>query len=491
MEKKMLVLLMLLLMKWPAFCQQSNSPGDRPNILFIAIDDLNTWLGCMQGHPNALTPNIDRLASKGALFTNAHCQAPLCGPSRASVMTGLRPSSTGIYGMIDDDNIKKDNRNTENVVLLPEYFKQNGYQTMGIGKLFHQHVPDGLLDESGGRVPGFGPRPEKRFVWEGNGPDGYGRTSTDWGAFPVLDEEMPDDQSTDWAIERLSRSYDKPFFLAVGFLRPHVPWYVPSKWFDHFDVDEITLPQYKLDDLNDVPATALKINDLPMMPSTKWAVETGEYKNMVQAYLACILFVDFQVGRLLDALDSSRYADNTIIVLWSDHGYRVGEKGTFAKHALWEEATRVPMIISSPRIEERKIIEEPVELLSLYPTLIEMCNLPPNIQNEGLSLVPLLKERSEESQNEYYAITTYGMNNHSIRSRNYRYILYEDGGEELYDHRIDPYEWRNVADDVFYAPIKKILQDKLPEKNVPWAIHSQYTFQPYFMKQKSESLEQK
>ena len=178
----------------------------KPNILFIAVDDLNDWIGVMKGHPNAKTPNLDKLAKKGVLFTNAHCQAPLCGPSRTSVMTGLRPSSTGIYGMIKDDLIKNNNEVTKDIIFLPEYFKNHGYHTMGIGKLFHTHAPKGVFDESGGRVKGFGPLPKERFVWDGDGTKtkNYGSTSTDWGAFPEVDSLMPDYKSTQWAIERLS-----------------------------------------------------------------------------------------------------------------------------------------------------------------------------------------------------------------------------------------------------------------------------------------------
>ena len=206
--------------------KENTSIDQKPNVLFIAIDDLNDWLGCMKGHPNTKTPHMDELASQGVLFTNAHCQAPLCGPSRASLMAGLRPSTTGIYGMIDDNEIKNASVATKNILFLPEYFRNEGYYTMGIGKLFHHHAPDGLFDESGGRYKGFGPVPDERFVWDGYGTsdrDRYGRTSTDWGAYPEVDSLMPDYQSANWAIERLERDFNQPFFLGVGFLRPHVP----------------------------------------------------------------------------------------------------------------------------------------------------------------------------------------------------------------------------------------------------------------------------
>ena len=466
----------------PTMAQTS---AGRPNVLFIAIDDLNDWLGSMGGNPNAKTPNMDALAARGVLFKNAHCQAPLCGPSRASIMTGLRPSTTGIYGMIDDNKIRSDNEVTSEIIFLPEYFKQQGYYTMGIGKLFHRLAPDGLFDESGGRYKGFGPLPEERFVWDGFGGKNYGRTSTDWGAFPAMDSMMPDYQSVQWASERLQREYDEPFFLAVGFLRPHVPLYVPQTWFDLHPTEDIALPSYKADDLEDVPPVAHKINDLPMMPSTEWAIKSGNWDDIIQAYLACVTFVDDQIGRLLKSLANSAHGDNTIIVLWSDHGYRMGEKGTFAKHALWEEATHTPLIFAGPNVPAGKVVDEAVELLSLYPTLLELSSLPSYSRNEGRSLVSLMRE--EATPNEWYAITTFGRNNHTARTKDFRYIRYEDGGEELYDHTADPLEWYNLATQAQYNQKKEALRQYLPTTNVPWSIHSSYTFQPYFVEQKARS----
>lgn len=461
---------------------------DHPNVLFIAVDDLNDWLGSMGGHPDAITPHMDKLASQGVLFTNAHCQAPLCGPSRASLMTGLRPSSTGIYGMISDNMIKSDDVITKDIIFLPEYFKQHGYHTMGIGKLFHTHAPNGLFDESGGRYKGFGPLPEERFVWDGYGTadsKNYGRTSTDWGAYPATDAEMPDYQSADWVIERLNRHYHQPFFLGVGFLRPHVPLYVPQKWLDLYPVDNLQLPPYKIDDLEDLPPVAFQINDLPMMPTTDWAIESGEWRNIIQAYLACVSFVDHQVGRVLSALENSKYAKNTVIVLWSDHGYRLGEKGTFAKHALWEPATNAPLMFAGPGVPEGKVLDTPAEMLSVYPTLLELCNLPPYNRNEGISLVSTMNGKG--TMDNAVAITTFGMNNHGVRTQDYRYIEYEDGLGELYDLQKDPEEWTNLFSDPAFANVVKEHQALLPKDNQKWNVHSQYTFQPYFVEQKERT----
>ena len=446
----------------------------KTNVLFIAVDDLNNWISPIQNFSNVKTPNFDRLAKMGVTFTNAHVQAPLCGPSRASLMTGLRPSTTGIYGMTPDNQIRrKDNPATKDITFLPEYFEQNGYHTMGIGKLFHIHAPDRVFNESGGRVRGFGPKSKK---------EKYGRTSTDWGAFPENDTLMPDHQSVNWVAERLQRDYEKPFFMGLGFLRVHVPLYVPQKWFDLYPLDKIEIPPYKSDDLNDIPNVGMQINDLPMMPSTEWAKESGEWKKIVQAYLACISYVDYELGRVLDALESSKYADNTIIVLWSDHGYRLGEKGTFAKHALWETATKAPLMFAAPNLPKGKKINAPVEMLSIYPTLLELSGLPAYNRNEGNSLVAMMQ--NDAGIDNSYALTTFGMNNHAIKKDGFRYIQYEDGTQEFYDHSVDPNEWNNETNNPKYKLQIEEMKKLLPNVNSKWDAKSNYTFQPYFVKQK-------
>ncbi|WP_232225152.1 sulfatase [Seonamhaeicola sp. S2-3] len=459
----------------------------KPNVLFIAVDDLNNMISPIDNFSNIKTPNFDRLADMGVTFTDAHVQAPLCGPSRASIMTGLRPSTTGIYGMTPDDSIRRPgNEATKDITFLPEYFKNNDYHTIGIGKLFHIHAPNNVFNESGGRVKGFGPYPEERFVWDGFGKGikgKHGRTSTDWGAFPENDTLMPDHESVNWVVERLNRNYDKPFFIGLGFLRVHVPLYVPQKWFDLYPLESIKTPPYKSDDLNDIPPVGMKINDLPMMPSTEWAIESGEWKKIVQAYLACISYVDYELGRVLDALESSKYADNTIVVLWSDHGYRLGEKGTFAKHALWETATSAPLMFAGPNLPKGKQIDAPVEMLSIYPTLLELANLPAYDRNEGKSLVSMIQKG--ESIKEAKAITTFGMNNHTVKVDGYRYIQYEDGTEEFYDHSNDPNEWKNEAKNPKYRSQIEQMKALLPKVNVKWDEKSSYTFQPYFIEQKA------
>ena len=459
-------------------CPAGTEPVAPPNVLFLAVDDLNTWLGCMQGHPQARTPNIDRLAARGVLFRNAHCQAPICGPSRASLMSGYLPSTTGIYGQVRDRDLRDASPEIGSTPFLPEWFGRNGYHTMGVGKLFHGHAPEGAFAESGGRESGFGPKPPERFKWEAD------RTSTDWGPYPATDEEMPDFRTAQWAVERLGREHDGPFFLGAGFLRPHVPWHVPEKWFDLFPPDELEMPPYLPGDQNDVPAVSRDLHALPMMPTTEWAIESGEWKQIVQAYLACIAFVDAQVGKVLDALDASPYARNTYVALWGDHGYHIGEKNRFGKHSVWEEATRTPLIVAGPGIAAGST-DRPAGLIDLYPTLLDLCGLPANAANEGRSLRPLLDGSAEWP---HAALTTYGRNNHGVRDERFRYIRYEDGSEELYDHESDAHEWTNVAADPAYRETKERLAAHLPDVNAPWSEKSIYDYNDYLREHRERNL---
>lgn len=443
----------------------ASQPGS-PNVLMICIDDLNDWVGCLGAHPNARTPNIDRLAAQGTLFENAHCAAPVCGPSRAAIMSGLTPATTGIYAHIHDSDLPKSA--AAQSIFLSNWFANEGYHTMGRGKIFHENAPEGAFHELYGReTPAFGPKPETPFHWD------QPRTSTDWGPYPERDEQMPDFQTALWAAERLHRPQDKPFFMAVGFVRPHVPWHAPQKWFDLHPLESIKLPPYEAGDQDDVPDLARRIMELPQMPTTEWAIENGQWKAIVQAYLACVSFVDGCVGVVLDALEEGGHADNTVVILWSDHGYHLGEKNRFAKQSLWDRSTRVPLMIAAPGFPASQRSPRTVSLMDLYPTLLDLCNLPPNPKVEGVSLAPLL--RDPQASWERPAITTYGENNHAVRTQDYRYIRYEDGSEELYDLRKDPNEWTNVAADPEYGRTKRGLKEALPRINAPW---SPWTFIP-------------
>ncbi len=457
--------------------------AEKPNVLMIAIDDLNDWIGCMNGHPNAITPNIDKLAGRGVLFTNAHCQAPICGPSRASLFTGLRPSTTGIYLQINDPHIRDANQATRTCTFLPDYFEQHGYKSLAAGKLFHNGDRAKVFQEHGTPMS-MGPKPKKRFNYDPAWfKDRRGSTQTDWAAYPAADELMPDYKTASWAEKRLSEKHDKPFFMAVGFCRPHVPWYAPQKWFDMHPLEKIQTPPFAADDLQDVPEISRRLNNAPMMPTTKWAIEQKQWKRIVQAYLACTTFVDHQVGRVLDALDKSEYARNTVVVLWTDHGYHLGEKNRFAKQAIWEEATHVNLIFAAPGMPAKQRCGAAVELLDIYPTLLSLAGLPANPQNEGRSLTPLLKDT--QTPWPHAAITTYGRNNHSIRTTQFRYVRYENGAEELYDHRTDPLERHNLAAEEEYGPQKRELSKHLPKVNAPLAAKSTYSFNEYFRQRMS------
>ena len=452
----------------------STADEANPNVLFIAIDDLNDWVGCLDGHPQSTTPNIDRLADRSVLFTNAHCQGPICGPSRASLLSGFYPHTTGIYQQPSGKPMEADEKFFKGQ-LLPEYFARHGYETFAVGKITHGYRAKVAFKHYGGKFDGSGPKPPNGHRFNYHLPDvPWTGTQTDWGPFPDVDEKMPDHKSADWAVKTLQQQHDKPFFLAVGFNRPHVPWYVPQKWFDHFPLDEIKLPKVQNDDLDDVPEIGRQIHELPKFPKLKFlqANENEQFRKCVQAYLACNLFVDHQVGRVIDALDKSAYADNTVIVLFSDHGYHLGEKDRVSKHSLWEESTRVPLVfvpnrngkVTTAKAGTRS--SKPVELLDIYPTLSELCGIPVKESNEGHSLVPLLDEPAMEWK--FAALTTYARKCHALRTDRFRYIRYEDGSEELYDHESDPEEWDNLAGDPEFAELVTRFRFELPRREAAY-----------------------
>ena len=410
--------------------------AERPNILLVSIDDLNDWVGCLGGHPQARTPNIDRLAKRGTLFTNAHCQSPVCNPSRASLLTGRYPHSTGIYFLSPPLTQAPA---LEGVATLPEHFAANGYHTMAVGKIFHGNDKR-FFTEYGGSNGGFGPRPEKKISQP------HGHPLWDWGVFPNDDEKMPDMKATHWAVNKLKQSYSRPFLLGVGFYRPHVPMYASQKWFDLHPRDQIQLPKVRTDDRNDLSQYAIDLtNKEHVSPLHDWVESAGQWEHAVQSYLASVTFADHCLGLVLDALEASPHKDNTIIVLFSDHGFHLGEKQRWAKRSLWEDGTRVPIIISAPGFNANQRSNRPAELLDIFPTLLELTGLEADSQQEGQSLVPLMKNPDKEWR--HPAITSFGPGNYAIRSTRYRFIQYRDGSRELYDHSKDPHEWDNIADD--------------------------------------------
>lgn len=424
----------------------------RPNVLFISIDDLNDFVSFSGRYPAAQTPHMDRLASQGMVFTNAHCQYPVCGPSRASVMSGMLPSSLGFETHMKDQALQRrvQKLGTE---LLHTYFARQGYKTLAVGKILHRHLPKGSVEISGGRGSFRGGTGHLRRNWSQK------RTITDWAQAPERDDQLPDHEAASWAVEQLQAEHQRPFFLMVGFLRPHVPWYAPQKWFDLYDKKALPLPAYRKDDLHDVPEIAKQISVLKHMPRTEWAIETNQWRDILHAYLACVSFVDHQVGRVLNALASSRYSANTVIVLWSDHGYHLGEKNTFQKHSLWERSSHVPFVLAGPKIKQGLRCDRVVSLLDLYPTLLDLCELPPNPRNEGRSLLPLLKQ--PKTPWPYPAVTGWQKNSFALQDERFRYIRYGDGSEELYDHQVDLPEFRNLAGIPEFAPVKQAMATSL------------------------------
>ena len=454
-------LLSLLLVLLPAAVA-----AQRPNVLFIAVDDLNDWIEPMGGHPQAKTPNLVRLASRSTLFTRAYTAAPACNPSRAALMTGIAPYRSGVY-----NNSQAWRPAMPDAVTLPQAFRRNGYWAGGAGKIYHGVYPDPpSWDEywpSKKVQRSSDPLPAERPV---NGIKGTG--NFDWGALEVPPEDMSDAKVAEWVATKLGQRHEKPFFLAFGIFRPHLPWYVPRKYFDRFPLETVELPPAFGADLQDVPEAGVKM----ARPERDHAsvVEHGQWNRAVQAYLASINFADDMLGTVLDALDESAYSQDTVVVLWGDHGWHLGEKRHWRKFALWEEATRVPLMVSAPEgtpglpegTREGVKSGRPVSLLDIYPTLVELAGLPEQEGLDGRSLVPLLRNPGLKWQP---AVMTHGRLNHAVRSESFRFIRYADGSEELYDHRVDQMEWTNLASDSNYAEVKRDLTKWLPETNVPEA----------------------
>ena len=448
----------------------------KPNVLFIAIDDQNDWIGCLEGHPQVKTPHIDRLAKRGTLFTNAHCQAPLCNPSRSSLLTGLRPSSTGIYGLapgIRDVDI------TKNHVTLPQTFTSAGYFTYTCGKIYHDGSvkPKDRAAEFNewGAAPGPG-RPAQRL----NKLPGPQHPAMDWGPFPEKDEDGGDFKIASAAKDALQRApKDKPFFISAGFRLPHVPCFAPQKWFDLYPEATLQMPPVKPGDRDDTPRFSWYLHWKLPEPRLVTLEKFSEWRPLVRAYLASISYMDAQVGRVLDALDATGRANDTLIVLWSDHGWHLGEKAITGKNTLWDRSTRVPLIFAGPGIAKAAKCGRPAELLDIFPTLLELAGFPNRPDLEGHSLVPQLKNAT--APREWPAITTHNQGNHTIRTEQWRYIRYADGTEELYDMKRDPNEWDNLATAPQHMKIKADLAKSLPKKDLPPApgsLHRILTYDP-------------
>jgi len=422
----------------------------KPNILFISVDDLNDWTGCLGGHPQAKTPNIDRLAAGGMLFTNAHCAAPACNPSRTAIMTGVSPHRSGLY-----DNRQKMREVLPNAELLPKYFSRHGYWSAGSGKILHYFIDAQSWDDY------FPPKetenPFPRTLYPDKRPVGLPRggpwqyIETDWAALDATDEEFGGDWLVSrWIGEQLGKEHDKPFFLACGIYRPHEPWFVPRKYFDLFPIEEIQLPPgYREDDLADLPPAGKKRGPNRYFPHIR---KEGQWKQGIQGYLASIAFADAMVGRVMTALENGPNRDNTIVVLWSDHGWHLGEKEHWQKFTAWRVCTRVPLIVRVPAgvpglaggTKAGSRCSRPVNLLSLFPTLTELAGLPEKAGNDGPSIVPLLE--SPMAKWPHLSVTHLNEpGSYGLSGDRWRLIHYANGDEELYDTASDRYEWTNLA----------------------------------------------
>ncbi|MBN2505489.1 MAG: sulfatase [Verrucomicrobia bacterium] len=429
-------------------CAHAASAAAPPNILFIAIDDLNHWVGHLGRNLQTKTPNIDRLASLGVTFTRAYCTAPACNPSRASLMSGQRPSTTGCY--LNSQNwrpaVPEDR-------LLNSHFARAGYRVYGAGKIYH-----GAGDRGGhwdDYFPGKGGPLEPHPSAKNKGVGGI-----HFGPLANSDEDMPDYSVVSYCLEKLREQGDRPWFIACGLVKPHMPFSVPKKWFDLFPLDTIQLPPHRDDDLDDVPPAGVRM----AAPAGDHAaiLRSGRWNEAVQAYLAAIAFCDAQVGRLLDGWNQSPQRDRTVLCLWSDHGWSLGEKAHWRKFALWEEPARTVLIWKAPGVTPAGgVCGRPVDFLSIYPTLCALAGLPLPAHLDGRDITPLLK--NPRAPWDLPALTTHGFKNHAVRTEDWRYIRYENGDEELYHNAADPFEYTNLAARTEYAARKAELAKWLPK----------------------------
>ncbi|ANY19340.1 Choline-sulfatase [Tsuneonella dongtanensis] len=419
----------------------------KPNFLFIAVDDLNDWVKPFEpGHPDTITPNFARLAAKGVRFDNAQTAATVCNPSRIALLTGVHPSRTGIYG----NNQQPLRKYMPNRKTLFEHFDDAGYHVAGTGKLFHN--PDNVHQrwdqyfKAGGhpkpaadKLPLNGLPKLTKFL-----------PAFDWGPVDAPASDFMEYKMSSFGIDFLQKDHDAPFVLAIGYQLPHLTWYMPRANWDRINANP-ALPPYLKTDKDDLTGWAANHGTREQEIIT----ENGEAKwhEAIRAYLASINFVDDQLGRLLDALETSKYADNTVIVLWSDHGWHLGEKDAWRKVTLWERSGRIPMVIALPgKQDDGKRFGQPVSLLDIFPTMDALAGLPDPQDIYGKSLVPVLENADTAKLEREYVLTSMDFGS-SLRGDRWRYTFYKDGSEELYDEKADPNEWKNLIADPAYAKV--------------------------------------
>jgi len=433
------------------------------NIILIAIDDLNDWVGSFGGNPQGRTPNMDKLCQQGAVtFQNAYCPGPISGPSRSALLSGFMPQRSGVYS--NSENMRYSTL-VQTYATLPEYFAKNGYVTISRGKIFHKHnTPDGTdhgqwaYTEWSNTNGGFPLNKERLYsrnqnIYDGKKEDAVKEKSSSndgdgtefsWGPTTENKENTTDYKTAQWAAAEIAKQHDQPWFLAVGISKPHLPWYVPQEYFDRHPLETIKIPEHRLDDLDDILTPEGKKKFAPSADFNWVNSREGLWQRAVQAYLASASYADDCVGVILDALEKSPERDNTIVIIFGDHGWHLGEKLRFRKATLWQEATRLPLIIRVPGItKERADCMRMVNLIDLYPTLIDLCGLPAKPEIDGRSIAPLL--RNPQKAWDYPNVTILGQGNASVRDENWYLIRYNDGTEEFYDMTADPYQWTNLT----------------------------------------------
>ena len=438
----------------------ASAEDKRPDIVFIIVDDLNDWLGCMGGHPDAKSPNMDALARSGMLFSQAYCNSPQCRPSRTSLNHGKYPFKTGTYF-----NAKANGEKKITTPTMQEFFSRNGYRVVSGGKVFHGgpgSVGDSLLKRP------RDPRPPK-------GKDTFGGARPPSDGYPLdkTDEEMGDYKVAQWASKEWKKAAEKPLFMSVGFFRPHRPLQVPKSWFELFPLESIRRPAGPrgVDDWADMPDFARKLArshaHKPLhkgLSDHEYIVANDEWDATIRAYQASIAFVDRQIGRFLESLKKNPRGRETFVMLVSDHGWHLGEKKHWCKGAIWEQTTHIPFIVRGPGVKTGSTCTQPVSLIDVYPSLVDLAGFKIPDWLDGTSIKPQLAKPSSPRP---AAISSYGEGNTSIRTERWRYIRYEDGSEELYDHRVDPDEWTNLANKPEHDQTKRRLAKMIPDNQHP------------------------
>jgi len=470
------------------FCSTQKLNHQKPNVLFVSVDDLNNWTEPLGGHPQAQTPNLQKFANQSVNFTNAYCTSPSCNPSRTALLTGKHPHVTGLY-----TNPQIWRHVLPDEVTLPEYFRQAGYWVGGAGKIFHNNMPDPrswdeyfpskIKHMPEYYLPAYDSTSNSKYFTKTDNEiredDPKGVTfnmpvfkrmyvAFDFEPLPFETNQTGDYSSVKWVSDQFKKEHDKPFFLACGLYRPHLPWYVPQEFYNKFPLDEVQLPKIYVEDWNDLPDAAKKTASRGAYH--KHVIEARLWKNAVQGYLASINYADYLVGQLLQELEDSEYANNTIVVIYSDHGWQLGEKQHWRKFALWENVINTVLMIRVPEGamglpsggQNGSICHQNVSLVDLFPTLTELCGLNPKEGITGHNLVPLLKSPSRKWN--HPVITSLGDNHYSIIKDVWHYINYDDSEEELYNLDEDPEEWSNLAGDDSYNNIKKQLKEIIPKE---------------------------